>query len=367
MAFLNTTLLANPITWVVAGITALVAVFIYLWNTCEPFKQFFIDLWDGIKQAFSSAYEFIKPIIQKLANYFKKRFEMIQEIVSEVIAFVKALFEGDFSKLPQIAKKILEKLREFFSSIFGKIIEKVKTWGSDIIKKVKKSVSDMVSGAVKFAKELPSKIWNAIVGAVQKVGQWGSQMLSKAKTAVSQVVSGVVNGFKNLPSKVMEVGKNLVQGLWNGISDATDWLMDKIGGFGESVLDGICDFFGINSPSRLFRDEVGKYLAEGIGVGLEENSDAPVGAIESLNDDMMNATQGINGITLSRQLNHTFSGSMDGGSIGDLVALVSEYMPKIIEASSRSIVLDDDTLVGKTINKIDEKLATNMRMKARGI
>ena len=66
-----------------------------------------------------------------------------------------------------------------------------------------------------------------------------------------------------------DVGLQLVQGLWNGISDATDWIISKIGEFTDDVLDAICGFFGIASPSKVMRDTVGKNLALGIGVGFE--------------------------------------------------------------------------------------------------
>jgi phage-related protein len=66
-----------------------------------------------------------------------------------------------------------------------------------------------------------------------------------------------------------DVGKNIVKGLWNGINNAKDWVLDKIKGFGSSILSGIKGIFGIHSPSTVFRDEVGKNLAKGIGVGFQ--------------------------------------------------------------------------------------------------
>ena len=75
-------------------------------------------------------------------------------------------------------------------------------------------------------------------------------------------------------SKVGEVGLNLVKGLWNGISNAKDWVLNKIKGFGQSVLNGLKSFFGIASPSKLMEKEVGKYLAEGIGVGFSREMQA---------------------------------------------------------------------------------------------
>ena len=66
---------------------------------------------------------------------------------------------------------------------------------------------------------------------------------------------------------------NLVKGLWEGINNAKNWVLDKIKGFGKSILNGIKSFFGINSPSKLFRDEIGSNLALGIGEGFEDEMD----------------------------------------------------------------------------------------------
>jgi len=65
-----------------------------------------------------------------------------------------------------------------------------------------------------------------------------------------------------------DIGLNLIKGIWNGISDAAGWIMDKIKGFGKGILDGIKGFFGIKSPSTLFKEEVGKNLALGLGEGF---------------------------------------------------------------------------------------------------
>jgi phage-related protein len=88
--------------------------------------------------------------------------------------------------------------------------------------------------------------------------------------AIPQIISSIVNGFANYRSNMGDVGLNLVKGIWNGIKDATGWILDKIKGFGQSVLDGIKSVFGIHSPSRLFKDEVGKNLALGVGEGFAD-------------------------------------------------------------------------------------------------
>ena len=91
---------------------------------------------------------------------------------------------------------------------------------------------------------------------------------------------------------MLSIGRNIVRGLWNGISDMTGWIISKIQGFGSSVLNGIKDFFGIHSPSRVFRDQVGKMLALGLGVGFEkyipvkEMKSGVERAIQSLKNDV---------------------------------------------------------------------------------
>ena len=87
---------------------------------------------------------------------------------------------------------------------------------------------------------------------------------------IPQIISSLVNGFKNYRSKMGDVGLNLIQGLWNGIKDAGAWLRDKISGFFGGVVDSIRDFFGIHSPSTLFKNEIGKNLALGVGEGFSE-------------------------------------------------------------------------------------------------
>lgn len=86
--------------------------------------------------------------------------------------------------------------------------------------------------------------------------------------AIPQIIISLISGFANYYSKLGEVGLNLIKGLWEGISNAGDWLRDKISGFFGNVVDDIKDFFGIHSPSTVFSDQIGKNLALGIGEGF---------------------------------------------------------------------------------------------------
>jgi phage-related protein len=100
--------------------------------------------------------------------------------------------------------------------------------------------------------------------------------------AVPKIIKALIDGFAEALPKMAEVGLDLIKGLWQGISDAGAWLWEKISGFFGGIVDGIKDFFGIKSPSKLFENEIGANLAEGIGVGFEKT-------MSKVTDDMKDA------------------------------------------------------------------------------
>ena len=99
-------------------------------------------------------------------------------------------------------------------------------------------VSEIVSTVINFVSELPGKIWNSIVGAISTVASWGGQLLSAGINAAQNLVNGIWNTICELPGKMLNIGGDLVRGLWDGISNVTDWVLDKIRGFGSSILNG---------------------------------------------------------------------------------------------------------------------------------
>ena len=105
-------------------------------------------------------------------------------------------------------------------------------------------------------------------------------------------------------------------------------------------------------------------------MGIEQEADAPLNALNAINEEMLASTGEINGLSLERQIRATFSNEPpmpQGGTVADLVQLVGDYFPKLIEASKHAIVLDSGVLVGETVNQTDEQLALLYDLKARGV
>jgi phage-related protein len=127
-----------------------------------------------------------------------------------------------------------------------------------------------------------NKLVAAIVSNLPKLIAMGAELLAKLAMGIvgytprlvaqiPQIILAIVGGFVKGISKIKDTGKDIVRGLWEGISDMGSWIAKKIKGFGENVLGGIKDFFGIHSPSQVMADEVGKNLALGIGEGFTDN------------------------------------------------------------------------------------------------
>ncbi len=108
---------------------------------------------------------------------------------------------------------------------------------------------------------------------VQVVGELAIgivKAIPRALNAVASLGKSIWEGLKSAFKGISQIGSDLVKGIWNGISNVTGWILDKIKGFGKSVMNGIKKIFGIASPSKIMRDEIGKNLTLGIGVGLED-------------------------------------------------------------------------------------------------
>lgn len=346
-ALLNLTMLANPIVLIVAAIAGLVAAFVMLWNKSEAFRDFWKGLWDGIKEACGAAKDWIgekineigKFFTETLPGFFKGVIDWVKSNWSTILTFLTNPFAGLFKyfyennskfkefvdnavkQIKQLPGKIWEWLKQtttkigiFFKAIIaaakvkakafidniilfikqlpGKIwsfltavINKVTSWGKNMASKALNAGRTFLTNVVKFITQLPGKVWNFLKQTIIKVVSWVADMGSKGKEAAKKLLNGVVNGLKSLPKKVLSIGKNIVTGLWNGITGKFDWLTGKIKGFATNVTDKLKNFFGIHSPSRVMRDQVGKYITLGIVEGIVSEEKTLAKSMKSVVND----------------------------------------------------------------------------------
>lgn len=228
--------------------------------------EWFQQLPEKIGEIVNSAIEFIKQIPYYLGYAVGVIIGYIAEFGAKIGEFVTVTIPNFINGIIQWFAQLPEKIGNFFIQVGEKIAE----LGREFINFLTVTVPEFINGIVQWFAELPGKIWNWLVDVVNKIANWGNDMVNKGKQAVKNTSDTVVNGFKEIPGKVVSIGKDIVKGLWNGIKGAGNWIKDKIKGFADGLVDGFKSVFGIKSPSKVMRDQVGKWLPLGMYEGFED-------------------------------------------------------------------------------------------------
>ena len=304
---------------------------------------------------------FANTINDNFPTILKKGAELLWQIITGILSVIPDLI----ANIPKIITAIVDVWEAFnWLNLGKKAITLLKDGVLGMVNAVKTAGKTIMDTCTNAIKDLPSKLMTLGKNAVTDLGGALKNGVSAVKTGAKTIFDAVVNTIKDLPSEMLSIGKNLVQGLWNGISDMSGWVIGKIQSFCSNALGAIKSFFGIKSPSRVLRDEVGKMLAEGMAVGIEENADAPLDAMSDLTNDMLDEAEGLNGLTLERKLHNTFAAPAAAASGAGLL----DKLDRILAAIERGQVLtiDKDLLIGGTVSDYDNKLGQRRALAARG-
>lgn len=308
--------IGGPITLVVVAIGALVAAFVYLWNTSDGFREFWIDLWDGVKETTGQ-------VIDGIVNFFTVTIpEAFQSFVDAAQNLADQIVQFFTVTIPEGINTLVTNIQTFFGTtipywigyavgfILGKLIE----WGASLVQFVTQDIPQFISGVVEWFTQLPGMVWTWLLETINKTAEWVSQMIQKAVQAGKDFITNVVNFIQQLPGKVwsflsntisnaasfvgsfanqaiqagrqffngivntvrqipgqmISIGSDIVNGIRSGISGAWGALTGWLGNMARSLIDGVKSALGIGSPSRLFADRIGKWIPAGITLGVEK-------------------------------------------------------------------------------------------------
>ena len=176
----------------------------------------------------------------------------------------------------------LETMPDAVSQLFRSTLDSITTWGSDMVARIGEwganmattagtAMNTMVQTVIQWVQQLPEQVWVWLVNTANKLNQWTIQLVQKGQAAATGLVNAVLDGVRTLPSLMVSVGSDIVQGLWNGISAGWSWLTNKVADLARSLLQAAKNALDIGSPSREFRDEVGRWIMPGIGEGIDKS------------------------------------------------------------------------------------------------
>lgn len=251
-------------------------------NISEAMPRF-VEVGGGIINALLSA------IVANLPQLIGAGFEAIKTLGQGIIDNLPQIVTAAFEILGSLAQGIIDSLPELIPTVVDVVIQIVETLIDNVDMLIDAAIEielalangliDALPRLLEKAPEIIEKLVQAIIRNVPKLLEAAWEMiqtlakgivdnLGRIVEAGGKIISSVVNGVKNLISSVWSVGLDIVKGIWQGISNGLGWIKDKISGWVGNVMSFIKSLFGIKSPSTVMRDQVGKFLAQGIGVGF---------------------------------------------------------------------------------------------------
>lgn len=235
------------------------------------------SLISGISEAIPSLLKMLPSLISEVVNTLLDHFD---EILDTGIELVMSLIDGLIEATPLLLEQL--------PILIGKVVSTLIINLPKILEMGVRLISSLISGLIKATPqlikmfpELIKTIGSELIRNFPLIVENGKSLLKSlidgAKSIFSSlgvmakdIISNITNGLKDLPSKMLDIGKNIVQGMINGVKNMASKAVSAVKDLGKNLLNGVKNALGIHSPSSLFRDQVGKNIALGIGEGFTE-------------------------------------------------------------------------------------------------
>lgn len=305
-----------------------------------------LALIDGITETIPQLIDMLPELIQSIVNTL---IDKLPKIIETGINLLMALINGIVKAIPRLIKMLPTIIGTIIGTLMSNLPQIIEM-GINILVALINGIVEALPELIAYTPRLIKTIVSTLKANLPQIIASGKEILkslisgidsivANLKTKIKEVGNKIKEGLKDLPEAIKTVGGNIVKGLWNGINDKVAWIVDKVKGLGGKVLSGIKSALGIKSPSRVFKEQVGKNIALGIGLGFTEEMD-------QVTKEMQDALPTLD----IDSPDFDFSGSTNFKGVGaplgfaDMVAAFKEALQDV------DIELDDQK-VGKFVTK----------------
>ena len=233
-------------------------------------KDFFVKHWTALIDWFKTVPDKISEVIDNIVEWFDKLPYRIGYAIGFVIGtitkWVVDVVAVVVTEVPKIIDKIVTFFQEAPGKVWDKIIlvkDKIVEWGSAMISVVAEEVPKIIDKIVTFFAEAPGKIYDKLVAFKDTIAKWTVDIISWVGTNIPKALNAIVDWFNKLPSRMVNIGKNMIKAIWNGLLSMGDWLKNKIGEFFGGIGDGIADAMGIGKGSSVQIEAVPAFASGG--------------------------------------------------------------------------------------------------------
>lgn len=200
----------------------------------------------------------------------------------------------------QMGANALSAGSQFLSNVgtfISQLPANVGSWLSGAVSAAASFVGRMASNAVNagsrflssigsYISQVPGRIGAGLSGAISAVGSFASSMASGALRAGQQFLSNLVNTLASIPGRMVSIGSQIVHGIISGITGSIGKVGSAILGGVKDAISGVKNFLGIHSPSRLFRDQIGRNIGLGLAQGISNSQAAVMSSMNGMASDI---------------------------------------------------------------------------------
>ena len=321
--------------------------------------------------AFSNIQTFAGDFLTNVVAFFAQLPGNIMSFLTMVITNIAAFVLNIGTQAIQAGSQFLGNIVNFFiqlpgqiASFLASVISGVIGFVGNMASNAMQAGSQFLANIVNFFIQLPGNIASLLATVISNVIGFAAQMGANALNAGRQFLDNIVNTLMSIPGKVVSIGGDIITGLINGITGSIGKIGETLlGGIG-SAIDSVKNFLGIASPSRLFRDEIGAMMSQGIAVGFEQDGSLS-GVVDTVADMTATVSHSVSAIDWYAQ-GGTWGSipSYDSGSVSfapdsrshtndidmsDVINLLSAILSVL--KGEQTIVLDDK-VVARTLRKV---------------
>lgn len=258
--------------------------------------QLIVGLISGIISALPALAESAPEIVMALVAALN---ESGPSMLEAGIQLLTMLGDGILKYVPKLIARlpdVIIAIVDFLTDNFPKILEK----GAEFLEEFATGIIDAIPDLVAKLPEVIKAIVNFVVNNFPEIVKTGVFLLGQLAVGIikaipdlvkvlPQVIMAIVEGFGDLMGGLVEVGKDMVRGLWDGINSMVSWIKSKVSNFVGGIVDGVKGVLGIHSPSTVMRDQVGKNIGLGVAEGIEDSAADAQSAANQMAKDLAKA------------------------------------------------------------------------------
>lgn len=240
---LNAVMLANPIAIVIAAIAALVAAFVYLWNTNEEFRQFWISLWESVKETAVQCW-------QAISAFLSQAWEAIRNTAVSVWNGIRDFFSGLWAGIQTLFTTVVNAIAGFLSGAWNAVkgtVVSVWTAISQLFTSVWNGIRNVTSAVVNGIRSFLQSAWNGIRALITTVMNGIKSVVTAVWNGIRSVITRVMNGIRSVVSSIWSGIRNTISSIVNGIKNTVSsafhamWsgIRSTISGIYNTIRDGL--------------------------------------------------------------------------------------------------------------------------------